>query len=237
MSKVKNQPYPLILPKKFQYIYGYEMDFNRSIEEIGYISSNLSLPRKFSSMGEKRRAEYIAGRICAKKSIERLDIISSFVGINCDRSPCWPENIVGSITHNNSRAIAIVASIDTYSNLGVDIESIITKDIRKLISQDIIDDKEHLVIKSPVLKHLSEEAFVTLVFSAKESIFKALYCDVGCFFGFEVVKLIRASKSNLTFELRSRLCKKWGSGMRVDVYFGVSDKVVFTMVAISSDTL
>ncbi|WP_068716461.1 4'-phosphopantetheinyl transferase family protein [Vibrio tritonius] len=236
MLKVKNRPSCLFLPIKFKNIYGYEMDFDSSIIDMEDMSIKSVLSIGASSMGKKRKTEYISGRVCAQKSLERLGVYDEFVGVNCDRSPCWPENVVGSITHSNSRAIAIVASNSNYRNLGVDVENTITEEVSDLISINVIDDEEHDVMGSPAISQLTKEEFVTLVFSAKESIFKALYCDVGYFFGFEVVKLIQASKNTLTFELRSSLCEKWVFGTCVEVYFRINDKVIFTMVAISTNT-
>ena len=185
--------------KKYKLIYGYEMNFNHSIaENKEYISKVTIKPKNFSLISNKRKSEFISGRICAQKSLERLNIYGEAIGICCDRSPRWPENVVGSITHNELRAVAIVASNQNYSNLGIDIECVVTKEVGDLICTTIIDDKEYLMMESVTISQLTKEAFITLIFSAKESIFKALYRDVGHFFGFEVAKLIKISKCILS---------------------------------------
>ena len=43
---------------------------------------------------------------------------------------------------------------------------------------------------------------VTLVFSAKESFYKAAYAEVGCWFGFDAVELVRIDLVHATLGLR-----------------------------------
>jgi len=74
---------------------------------------------------------------------------------------------------------------------------------------------------------------VTLIFSAKESLFKALYPHVGNYFGFEAAKLLELhlEAGVLIFELRSSLSSQIISGSRFSVYFCFNEGTVMTSVS------
>src|SRR5205814_2684364 len=65
----------------------------------------------------KRRAEFFAGRLCAMLAIEELCGMAHAVPVKPDRSPSWPEGLLGSITHTDHRALAVVASKASYQLL------------------------------------------------------------------------------------------------------------------------
>jgi enterobactin synthetase component D len=50
----------------------------------------------------KRQAEYLAGRVCARAALQRLDGRDYVPGTHEDRSPVWPAGIHGSITHSRA---------------------------------------------------------------------------------------------------------------------------------------
>jgi len=63
------------------------------------------LPR----MSEKRRVEFVLGRACARRALARLGIHDFALRNDADRTPIWPEGVVGSLTHG-------VTANDTWKN-------------------------------------------------------------------------------------------------------------------------
>jgi hypothetical protein len=47
----------------------------------------------------KRRAEFAAGRVCARSALAELGAPLAPLGVRPDRSPDWPAGLTGSITH------------------------------------------------------------------------------------------------------------------------------------------
>ena len=93
----------------------------------------ITLPPHLENAAHKRRAEFLAGRFCAQRALLRLTHQINSPGINADRSPLWPLGCVGSITHSDSWAAAIVAKQAHYLGLGLDIErSLSVLDAEKL---------------------------------------------------------------------------------------------------------
>src|SRR5690606_8093542 len=83
------------------------------------IEQSASLQRSVA----KRQAEYLAGRVCARAALQRLDGRDYVPGTHEDRSPIWPAGIHGSITHGKGWAAAVVAAEGACQGLGLDQES------------------------------------------------------------------------------------------------------------------
>ena len=77
-------------------------------------------------IGMERRRELENGRTYAKQALALLDFRDVEIPVAADRSPVWPEGIVGSITHVTGGArghfAAAVARIRDVNAIGIDIE-------------------------------------------------------------------------------------------------------------------
>lgn len=128
---------------------------------------SLALPHNHQ-FSQKRLADFSTGRYCAIKALEQLGIQDAVIQIGEDRAPIWPEGIVGSISHCDSLAGAIVAKSSDHSSLGLDIEEIgrVTPDLWDLVFTE--NEKNYL-------SELSEEDTLiqsTAIFSIKEAFYK-----------------------------------------------------------------
>lgn len=148
---------------------------------------------------KKRQAEYLAGRLCARSALEAVGVFDFTVLSSTDRAPIWPLNVTGSITHSGSHAAALACSTEHCQGVGVDIEKIIdaqrydlTKQICSTDELDYLQSQTHL---------LDFNSLVTLVFSAKESLFKALYPLVRQFFYFDAVRITSIDVLQQSMEL------------------------------------
>jgi len=120
----------------------------------------------------KHQMEFVAGRICAKLAINKLTGLDLWLTKNNLGLPNFPSNLCGSISHSKNYAAALIGKNNNWHSLGVDIEQIMSFKRANLIKDKILTKAE--------LQNLSIDTkrlvtYVTLIFSLKESIYKALY--------------------------------------------------------------
>ncbi|MET1255557.1 4'-phosphopantetheinyl transferase family protein [Aliikangiella maris] len=171
--------------------------YQKEVYDDSYFTQlNICMPETLQSAVTKRKAEYLAGRFAAKKALACHSIFEQQILTGKDRSPIWPTQLIGSITHTNSNAFCIVAPKENYHLVGIDTEDWIAEKTYSNIKKSIITEQEHWQLEQ--LSFTTTQAF-TLAFSAKESLFKALYPSVQKYFDFMAAKIIRVDESNATF--------------------------------------
>lgn len=109
--------------------------------------------------------------------------------------------MLGSIAHIKDIALCATVSNNSVYFIGIDIESYIGIETVELIKYSIINTKEEcFLLQLP----LSFPKAFSLVFSAKESIFKALYPKVGRHFDFSSARIdfICLYKNTFCFSLQ-----------------------------------
>lgn len=147
---------------------------------------DIELPPALNSAARKRLAEFVAGRIAARQALQQLGCHHAIVGRADDGRPLWPQSVTGSISHHGNSACCAVAFDACYSVLGLDIEHYMTVEVAANAQALIMQPKEQAVVQQ--LMHEDEclvaYNMLTLVFSAKESLYKALYPDVLKYFDF-----------------------------------------------------
>lgn len=137
----------------------------------------LRLPPELAHAAEKRRAEYIAGRCCAAAALAELGLSDEVqVGRATDGTPLWPERTVGSITHTDGFAWAVAARKADVAAVGIDSERVMSAETRLEVESEILVANEiALFAINAISRTSSRETYVTLIFSAKESLLKCLY--------------------------------------------------------------
>ncbi|WP_245947744.1 4'-phosphopantetheinyl transferase family protein [Billgrantia montanilacus] len=148
----------------------------------------IALPQRLHGAVAKRRAEFIAGRLCARHGLWLLDGRDATPGMNEDRSPCWPRDCVGAITHNDGWAAALVASRKAYLGLGLDAERLLDATQALRLARRVLTPGETDRLER--LPGAEIGLMVTAAFSLKESLFKALYPVVGQMFHFQAAELV-----------------------------------------------
>jgi enterobactin synthetase component D len=144
------------------------------------------MPQALRHATRKRQREFLAGRGCAKQALQSLGAGSIHVGMAEDRAPIWPDGVVGSITHSGDFAAAAVAWAADIAALGIDSERIIDPAAARDIA-DICMVDEPTLFKAAYGRSFCE--FCTLVFSAKESVFKCLFPLTRKFLEFSDVRI------------------------------------------------
>jgi 4'-phosphopantetheinyl transferase EntD len=80
-------------------------------------------PAEIYPMAPRRRATFEAGRACAHAALKELGSPDFAIPIGPSGAPVWPPGFVGSITHTNDVAAAIVARSENVRGVGLDLET------------------------------------------------------------------------------------------------------------------
>ncbi|MGE8498831.1 MAG: 4'-phosphopantetheinyl transferase family protein [Pseudomonas sp.] len=180
----------------------------------------------------KRQAEYLAGRLCAREALRRVSGLAVVPSIGADRAPQWPAGLCGSITHGTGWAAAVVAPDSAWRSLGLDVEQRLPVERADRLSTEILTPEEWRRIQ-----HLpdDERAWrVSLTFSLKESLFKALYPLTLQRFYFHDAELLDLQEdSRATLRLLIDLHLDWPSGSLLHGQFAEFDNYLLSLVAIA----
>jgi 4'-phosphopantetheinyl transferase EntD len=135
-------------------------------------------------MAAPRRREFALGRACARRALAELGFRDQPLLRGADRAPRWPAGIVGSLTHTQGFCAAAVARRGGLLALGLDAEC---ERLSPRAAQRVLAAAEREQLgQLPSPPACGSE---TLGFSAKESVFKALYPLSGVRLGFRDASL------------------------------------------------
>ena len=198
--------------------------FNDDLFEIFYIMC----PPQIKRAVKKISAEYFYGRLAARYATERFGFTDN-LPINADRSPKWPEGLHGSISHCEGEAIAVALPKTDCAGVDVDVEKIATGDALTALKSMVVN-KEELQRLQQYQHVFAEAILLTLVFSAKESFYKAAYPQVQRFFGFEALRFqsLNADKQHVTFTVMKDLRVQFPQGLQIVIDFCLPEQDIAT---------
>jgi enterobactin synthetase component D len=183
-------------------------------------------PPALPGMAAKRQADFLAGRISAALALQALHLPAHDIRTGTDRAPIWPQGLAGAITHSHGRAASLVTCVPNHL-CGIDLERIATGTALAAIVAKCLSAREAALARADM--GYPPEIAATLLFSAKESIFKALYPRVGRFFGFSAAELLGAvSQDSLQFQITEALHPDVPQGFRVQVCYDIRADHVLT---------
>ncbi len=115
----------------------------------------------------KRRREFAAGRACAHAALAQIGRDQAPLGRDEKGRPLWPAGLVGSITHTEGYAAALVARAGDFRGVGLDAEHVgrVTPDLWPRLF-DAAEREGLAPLPEPMER-------ATLLFSAKEACHKA----------------------------------------------------------------
>lgn len=160
------------------------------------LKESIKLSPEVLSFHPKRKEEFLLGRICASLAHNKHFNRPLFdLPCSLDRSPLWPPGVVGSITHNRDYVGAAVGSSEFLKGVGIDFEK---------LGRTKLELKSHITNSLDLKSHpnLPNEELLTLIFSIKESLYKALYPQVHQFFGFLDAAVSEIDFFNGTFKIK-----------------------------------
>jgi enterobactin synthetase component D len=196
-------------------------------------NSAIEPPASIQRSVAKRQAEFLAGRICARAALLRLDGRACVPAIGEDRAPVWPAHVSGSITHSTGRAAAIVAQKQDWQGLGMDLENLLDPERAERLAGEILTPAE--LLRMATAPQDDRALLVTLTFSMKESLFKALYPIVGQRFYFEHAEIVEWSHSGQArLRLLTDLSTEWRHGSELQGQFGLKDGQLLSLVGVKA---
>jgi 4'-phosphopantetheinyl transferase EntD len=127
-----------------------------------------------------RRREFTTGRVCARAALSGLGLPSAPILGDVRGAPQWPAGVVGSITHCAGYRAAAVARSCEVRAIGIDAEP------NEPLPDDVLDaicGADELARLPDLATALPGVCWDRLMFSAKESAYKAWYPVTGRWFG------------------------------------------------------
>ncbi|MDP6383002.1 MAG: 4'-phosphopantetheinyl transferase superfamily protein [SAR324 cluster bacterium] len=128
----------------------------------------------FSQLSSVSRKEhYRSGRICAGEVLSKLGTLGQPVLRDPQtREPLWPEGISGAITHSGNWAAAAAGKTSDVLGIGIDLEDL-ERQVDSRISRHVCIPEEQKWLQECGEDFLEQN--LKIIFSAKESIFKAFF--------------------------------------------------------------
>lgn len=194
----------------------------------------LQPPPAIAKAASKRRSEFLAGRLCAASALHALCGSASFPARGADNAPCWPPGTAGSITHSHGWAGALVGAQEAWRGLGLDAEHLLGAERAERLAGEILTADE--LARFQRLPDAERGHYLTLCFSLKESLFKALYPLVQRRFYFQAAALVeQAGNGQVRLQLRADLGGEWSAGTCLDGQFGIREERLLSLVAIPAE--
>lgn len=135
---------------------------------------------------DKRRREFTTVRHCARLAMARLGFAPAPILPGERGAPGWPPGLVGSMTHCAGYRAATVAHASDVPFLGIDAEpdGVLPDGVEKAVT--LPEERAHL--RQLAQAHPGVH-WDRLLFSAKESVYKAWFPLARCWLGFEEARL------------------------------------------------
>ena len=194
------------------------------------------LPDRLARAVPGRRASFLAGRWCAHEALRASvpHAAQTAIGMGEFREPLWPAGTLGSIAHTSGFALAATAPVGHVRAIGVDVERWLDDDAPARLGADLAGDGEldALVAQTgwPAARLL------TVLFSAKETIYKCLFPEARAYFGFEAAWMERVEPTDVAEgRFAARLTGALGPGLPAGLalhgrFVCLDDVVVTTLV-------
>ncbi|SDX15173.1 4'-phosphopantetheinyl transferase EntD (siderophore biosynthesis) [Saccharopolyspora shandongensis] len=135
---------------------------------------------------DKRRREFTTGRWCARQALSRLGVPPAPLLRGERGAPQWPAGILGSITHCTGYRAAVAARTEEVHTVGIDAEphAPLPDGVLNVVSLEVERaDLARLSAARP------DTHWDRILFSCKETVYKAWYPITGRWLGFEDARL------------------------------------------------
>lgn len=152
-----------------------------------------------------RQQEFLAGRLLARKLGETLGLPPASLRRAEDRSPIWPADRTGSLSHCDTLCAAAVGRRGAIQSIGVDVETI--GRVEHKLWPTLFTEKEVDYFNSIAPERVAVET--TLFFSAKETFYKCQYPLTQEWVGFQDVEVARTNERLLAIAPTSGARRSW----------------------------
>ncbi|MFJ3503373.1 4'-phosphopantetheinyl transferase [Streptomyces sp. NPDC090135] len=189
-------------------------------ERFGNVPGDVLFPSErqvVAAAGVARRQEFTTVRACARAALARLGVPPAPILPDAAGAPRWPAGVVGSMTHCAGYRAAAVARAHDVVTVGIDAEPdapIPTGGVRARVTA--AEERAHIAELGARRPGVSWDR---LVFSAKESVYKAWYPLTGRRLDFDQV-LVTVSPDDGVFSARLLVPGPKVGARRIRVFTG-----------------
>ncbi len=185
---------------------------------------------------ETRRCEFITARHCAREALARLGYAPAPILTGPKREPLWPPGVVGSITHTPGFRAAAVASQSVVASIGIDAEQ--NDKLPDGIEESVTVRGEREMLAA-LLRAFPATNWDRLLFSAKESVYKAWYPLTHRGLGFDDARVVIQPTGTFAAKLLVDGARTDGGPplMELRGRFVVGDRLIATAVTVPSDAV
>ena len=192
----------------------------------------IALPDALRKAVSKRQYEYLGGRACAVQALRAAGWRGEeSIGTQAGGAPAWPDGYTGSIAHGAGFAWAVAAARREGLGLGIDIESIMTDTLALELRGQILAPAELFPARAAGADFAT---YLTLVFSAKESLYKCLQPLSGVELDFPDAECVGldAGRRHLDFRLCRDVDARFHAGFELRALLELRADCVMTAVMV-----
>jgi 4'-phosphopantetheinyl transferase EntD len=174
---------------------------------------------------DARRAEFATARDCARQALRAIGAPDGPILRGPKREPLWPTGIVGSITHCIGYRAAAVAFAADMLTIGIDAEP--HQAVPERVARRVLRDEERAwIAQAPAGIHLGR-----LIFSAKESVYKAWFPLARRWLGFDDAS-VTIDPAAGAFHARLLIDPPAGVPAEYHGRYMIEDELVLTAIAV-----
>ncbi|HZQ32312.1 MAG TPA: 4'-phosphopantetheinyl transferase [Mycobacterium sp.] len=132
----------------------------------------------------KRRNEFVTVRHCARQALSELGVAPSPILKGDKGEPCWPDGVVGSLTHCDGFRGAVVGLVDRVRSVGIDAEP------HDVLPDGVLDAVSLPVERAELAAMPDGLHWDRILFCAKEATYKVWYPLTRRWLGFEDAHIV-----------------------------------------------
>nr|WP_174505591.1 4'-phosphopantetheinyl transferase superfamily protein [Acinetobacter sp. Marseille-Q1620] len=192
-------------------------------------------PASIKETSQKRKLEYLSGRLAAKFALEMYEQHGFEIEQGQFGQPIWPKGMIGSISHTREerQCVAIACTLQqsrSYQAVGVDIEFKGNNAVFQLENRSVAD-----VFLSPIEQnYLSKfnnkyNIIFLIVFSSKESLIKTICSRYQLVIDFKCIQCIDVDVVNNIIKLQVNNLNLYKKISVVNVHFFILENELITI--------
>lgn len=180
---------------------------------------------------DKRRREFTTARACARAALARLGLPPAPILPGPRGAPQWPDGVVGSMTHCAGYRACMVARDREFLTIGLDAEphGKLPDGVLEMISSD--EERKHLTTLAAAVPGTYWDR---ILFSAKESVYKAWFPLTQRWLGFENASVIITPEEG-TFTAQLLIEETYANDVPLTLFTGrwlVDRGLIITAIAV-----
>lgn len=208
---------PIFLTSEL-FCYGLDLSQTKHL----HIDQRLEHPLKIAQARVERKNEYLCGRVLAQAILNHHFGLDQPITSMYEPLPIWPSHVLGSISHSQNNLIVALSCHAVY--LGIDIEHWVTSKFAQESAHLVLTPSEFDLWKNKAAEFFDFAHYVSLIFSIKESLYKAVYPTAKQYIDFLEASIVDINFENqkltLTFlpeiQQRYQLLEQYQGGWAVE---------------------